>query len=271
MCIEQKKGYVLKSIVITIALWSGYIFQLEQSWAAETIRLGWGTSPPFYSEELPKGGVQAHIVREAYATVGVKVEYDILPWKRAYIMANSGEIDGSAGWLKTPQREIDVLYSNSIAKGCYVFFHKRDTAFDWKTEQDLGGWSIGTTMGYSQTKKLEAIKQKGVDFKLQVASSDLANMKKLVSKRVDLFVCNQDVGKNILHQNFPTDAVESITIHPKPMYCDTLHVIFSRKTPDKSQRLITLLNKGIEELHASGRYAEIMEAFNNGAYSKKLD
>lgn len=269
MADDMSKMSLPKSFASAVILSLGCTFHSGQIWAEKTINLAWGEWPPMYGQALPKGGVQAHIVREAYAAVGLKINHQPVPWKRAFIMTKNGDIDGSPGWMKIPEREVDVLFSDPIAKGCLVYFHKRDTAFDWKTEEDLAGWSIGSTTGYTQTEKLKALQKSGIKFNHQITSQDLANMKKLLSGRIDLFVSNKDLGNLILRQNFSPEQIKSITTHPKPMRCDSLHAIFPRKTPEKSQRLITLFNKGLKQLHESGRYKQIMKAFDSGAYDPK--
>lgn len=233
------------------------------------VHLAWGKWPPLYSEDSFKGGLRAHIVQEAYAAVGVTVKYQVLPWKRAYLMAKNGEIDGTAGWLKSPEREADMLYSNPIAEGCIVFFHKKETPFQWASEKDLAGWNIGSSTGYKETEKLQTFKDKGVNFNLQVVAKDLSNMKKLIAGRIDLFASNRDVGKNLLRQNFSHEIAQSITTHPKPLDCDTLHVVFPKKAPQKSQRLIDLFNDGIKKIQENGQYEKIMKDFDRGVYDKK--
>ncbi len=48
---------------------------------SKTIRLtnGW---QPYLSKDVPHHGFASHIVTEAFALVGVEVEYGFFPWKR---------------------------------------------------------------------------------------------------------------------------------------------------------------------------------------------
>ena len=59
--------------------------------AAEDIRLTNGEWPPFTSKEFQHGGVMSRIVTEAFAAEGVTVQYEYVPWKRAYAAAKTAK------------------------------------------------------------------------------------------------------------------------------------------------------------------------------------
>ena len=63
---------------------------LALSWSAgalaqtrDTIRLTNGDWQPFMSKNGPHHGIASHVVTEAFALVGVEVEYGFFPWKRS--------------------------------------------------------------------------------------------------------------------------------------------------------------------------------------------
>ncbi|MEE9297196.1 MAG: amino acid ABC transporter substrate-binding protein, partial [Phycisphaerae bacterium] len=61
---------------------------------SKTIRLTNGEWQPYLSKDSPHHGFASHIVTEAFALVGVEVEYGFFPWKRSFKLAKEGTWDG---------------------------------------------------------------------------------------------------------------------------------------------------------------------------------
>ena len=57
-----------------------------QLWA-EPVRLTTLEWPPYTSQSLPDGGLTGHIVKRAFAEVGLEVTFDFYPWQRAVRLA----------------------------------------------------------------------------------------------------------------------------------------------------------------------------------------
>ncbi len=71
---------ILKGLSLTaLILLCGGVINVR---AAETIRLTNGEWQPYLSKDAPHHGFASHIVTEAFALVGVEVEYGFFPWKR---------------------------------------------------------------------------------------------------------------------------------------------------------------------------------------------
>ncbi|MCP4344623.1 MAG: amino acid ABC transporter substrate-binding protein [Desulfobacterales bacterium] len=231
----------------------------------ETVRLTNGEWPPFMSKDLPHYGLYSHIVTEAFATVGVKVEYGFFPWKRSFILAERNEWDGSIGWGHSAEREKKFSYGNPIINECAVFFHLQKYPFDWNSRDDLQGKRIGVTIGYIVQDQFEEMKRSGKQIIIDTAIKDLHNFKKLLARRIDIFPCGREVGMNIIKQNFTPDIAKSITYHPKPLFCADMYAIFSKQ----NKRFTGILDRGLKNLHESGRYDQLVKAFINGEYEKK--
>ena len=100
---------VFKLILIGI-----FLFELNIASAEETIRIAVGDWPPFLTEDLKHNGVVAHIIGDILASEGYKAEFHFFPWARAYEWGKTGEYDGTAVWLKKPEREQDFYYSDPV-------------------------------------------------------------------------------------------------------------------------------------------------------------
>ncbi|MBU2711113.1 hypothetical protein [Zooshikella harenae] len=97
---------------------------------AEKIKITIGEYSPYLAEELKFNGVAAHIVQEAFALVGINVEYGFFPWARSYEYAKFGRWDGTIIWVYTEERARDFYYSDPIIEGPAVFFHLTSTSFE---------------------------------------------------------------------------------------------------------------------------------------------
>ena len=105
----------------------------------DTIRLTNGEWPPFLSEHAPHHGFASHIITEAFALVGVEVEYGFFPWKRSFKLAKEGKWDGSAVWWENEERRKLFYFTDLVVPTKVVFFHLKSTEFDWTTYEDLRG------------------------------------------------------------------------------------------------------------------------------------
>ncbi|MBF9018017.1 MULTISPECIES: ABC transporter substrate-binding protein [unclassified Oceanispirochaeta] len=234
------------------------------SYSQETVRITNGEWPPFLFEELKHGGVTSHIVKEAFALEGINVRYGWFPWARALANAKTGDWDASIGWQKTPEREKDFIFSEPILEGRIVFFHLKDYSFEWETLDDLKGIKIGAVIGYNYSVEFIEAERAG-EITVKRIGSEEQNFKKLLSGRIDVFISNVDVGYAVLNKYFPDEEYDRITYHTTPFYINELRLAFSRKN-QKSDRLLLLFNRGLQELKNQGLYDQYYESSRKGEY-----
>jgi len=246
-------------IVLGVYLFTLYLSCAVTVFAMEKIYLTSGEWPPYYSKNLPHGGVANQIITESFAQVGLVVEYSFLPWKRAIEAASHGSAVGSAGWLRTDAREKDFLFSDPVFESMRVLFHRRDRAFDWTRPEDLKDLRVAVTLGSAAEIGLEAVLAQG-NGKLDIAKSYASGMKKLVAGRVDVYVCNVGVGLHVLRKQMPKEDAALITYHVRPFLVENNHLIISRHAKD-GQDIIDKFNLGLRQLKDSGRYDQIFDEF----------
>jgi len=234
---------------------------------AETVRLTNGEWSPYLSKDLKHFGVTSHIIEEAFKNVGVDVEYGFFPWKRSFAYAAIGKSwEGTVVWSRTPERERFFLFSEPVLKAKEVFFHRKDMAFDWDNYGQLGQYQIGGVIGYSYGDDMDNAEKTG-KLKVHRVVKALNNFKKLLTGRIDLVVANIDVGYELLYKNFPPAQAALITNHPKSSKTGFYHLLISKKSPN-AQATIHEFNKGLAELKASGKYAQMMSNSLEGYYKK---
>jgi len=234
--------------------------------AEEKVRLTNGEWPPLLSEDLKHYGVASHIVESAFKNVGISVEYGFFPWKRAYILAERGDWDGSVIWVPNEERKKNFYFSDPVANDVTVFFHLKSKVFDWKNFSDLKGLRIGATLSYNYGEDFEKNEKDG-SIKVDRAVKDETSFKKLLKKRIDIFACNLDVGYSLIHKIYPIETASLFTNHPRPVKESPLALILSKKV-DKNKIMIEKFNQGLKQLKDSGKYDAYYDASRSGEYKK---
>ncbi|MDX1497065.1 MAG: transporter substrate-binding domain-containing protein [Salinisphaeraceae bacterium] len=220
--------------------------------AQPTVRFANGEWLPYQGEQLPQHGFITQLVKEAFASQGVSVKYDFLPWKRGYELARKGEYHGTFMWRYSEERAEDFYFSAPIIDNRTVMFHRKELDFEWHSNDALVGYLIGGTLGYDYGFN----DHPGVD--IDWVESDKVNFKKLIHGRIDLFALDERVGYHILNSEFTAKKASMITHSVGPEEAIEYHVLISRSKPN-AHLLLEILNAGLSTLRASGRYAEIVE------------
>ena len=242
------------------------IHLLSHTAVGETLRLTNGEWPPYLSKELKHYGVASHIVESAFKNVGISVKYGFFPWKRSFILAQRGKWDGSVIWSITKERKKNFYFSQPVAHDVNVFFYMKSKPFEWKKYSDLKGLIIGGTLSYYYGKEFTKNEKDG-NIYVERSVKDETGFKKLLNRRIDLFVCNLDVGYHLINNMYPIETASLITNHAKPIVEAPLSLILSKKI-DKNKRLIKLFNKGLQQLKDSGNYDAYYDSSRRGKYKK---
>jgi len=214
--------------------------------------------PPFIGPQLPYGGLLSRVVAEAFRLSDVDVKFVPVSSNRAITGVMMGLYDGGFGWAHAADRDRKLLYSdNSIYTFRMVFFQRRGDDHPWKTLADLAPLQIGTTLGDHYSDEFSAL-QETSKLHVQVAASDLNNMRKLLVGRIDLFPMEEEAGK-LLIQGALTPAeqnllsCQSVAISAVPTF------LVLRRTLPRAQELIERFDRGYRQLLESGRLAKMME------------
>jgi polar amino acid transport system substrate-binding protein len=234
--------------------------------AKKTVRLTNGEWQPFMSEEVPHYGFASHIVTEAFANVGIEVEYGFFPWARAYKLSKDGTWDGGAVWWDTEERREFHYFSEAVAPATTVLFHLKDKDFDWKTYEDLGNVRIGATLEYSYGTAFDEAEAAGT-IKTNRAPKDETNLKKLLKGRVDVFPGELMVTYAQIRDTFSEEEAARFTHHELPINDQPLHLMLSKKV-EGNEDLRNLFNEGLRQLKESGRYDQIIADAVAGKYAK---
>jgi len=234
--------------------------------AEDPLRITVGEWPPYFSESLKYGGVTPHIARQVFALEGIEAEYGWFPWKRGLEYARKGTWDAALGWARTPDREKDLIFSDTILITRNVFFHLKETPFDWQTIDDLSNYRIGGVIGYHYSNSFAAAVRDG-RIEVERTSSETQSLRKLLAGRIDVFVSNMDVGYFYLNGNFTPEEIARITVHPVPLETNELHLAINRKK-ENSRELLERFNRGLRQMKETGEFDRMYESSRRGEYKQ---
>lgn len=222
------------------------------------IRITSGEWSPYDGEDLPHQGCSPWLIEEAFGLEGITVEFGFFSWSRSYQMAKEGSWDGTIDWADTPEhREAFYLSEENITDQEFVFFHRSDYDFRWESMEDLKGQVIGITSGYVYDDVFKSIMHKGT-VTFETASSDEANFRKLLAKRITVFPMERSVGYMILQKKFSVEEQKQITNHPIPFHTFRPYLLLSKAVPQNEERM-KVFNQGWRKLKESGRVDEILD------------
>ena len=231
------------------------------------ITISTGTYPPWTGKELHGGGFINEIVSEAFAQEGYRVQFRYLPWKRAYAEVKAGKVPASSYWYYQKNRDQYFFQSEPVYTETIYFMYNRVHPLEsWKTLDDLKGFVIGATDGFTYTKAFwDKIKDKSLT--VQLTTSDLLNIRKLLKRRVDLVPLERNVAYYLIRKHFNANDINSIGYNPKPLAVESDRVLFSRKYPG-AKRLLAIFNNGLAKLKKQGRIVKLKRDLSKGMFDQ---
>ena len=223
---------------------------------ADELRLTNGEWAPYLGARLPHHGVASRIVEEAFALEGVQVHWEFFPWARSLHLAERGERDGTAVWLRSPERARRFHISEPVIDSNYCLFHLKERPLEWQAVADLQGLRLGGAIGYDYG---EAFQQAERDKRLDVrrVSSEEQGLRMLLAGRLDAFPMDKVVAFALLHERFSAAERARLSFHPRPLRIDSLHLLLSREVAGNAT-LMARFNQGLARLRESGKVSQYL-------------
>jgi polar amino acid transport system substrate-binding protein len=218
--------------------------------AQSRLTLANGEWPPYLSQKLPHDGSLSRVVTEAFETQGVKVDYRFYPWRRAYVEAQQGAVDGTLLWTSTPERQTDFLFSDPVYLTEDVMFYRRTNPLHWQQLSDLHGLVLGGAIGYTYGGEFDRLERQKVLHVERIANEEI-NFEKLLLGRIAAFPMDREVGRYIIAHN-PHHLADHVDYDPRVILSAPLYLLLSRKDA-ASPELMRKFNAGLAELKRAGR------------------
>jgi polar amino acid transport system substrate-binding protein len=203
-------------------------------------------------------GYMIEIAREVFGRAGHTVDYRTLgSWVRAIEEVRAGRSTALVG--ATPDEVPDFVFPReALGANSDGFAVRRGVPFRYGGPDSFEGLTVGAIQGYGYVGALgEYVETHAHDpSKVQLIAGDDAlerNLRKLTAGRVDLVVDDVYALRLAIHELGLDDEVEIADRDPP----DPVYIAFSPAVPE-AEAYAALLDRGVAELRASGRLAEIL-------------
>ncbi|OSQ37033.1 hypothetical protein TMES_16460 [Thalassospira mesophila] len=207
--------------------------------------------PSKIDENIPLPGYDVELLRAAFAVGNLALETPFYPWKRAYLLAEEGRVDGLCSCSYTVERERDMLYSTELGRVRIGFFsiagHIAQNITSLADARDL---RIGVVAGYNLENAAE-----NAGLTVITANSEQVLLGMLYNNRIDMIYSFREP---VLVAHKKRDTLFSLQYHEvsqAPYYS-----CISRRIDD-ARSLLNILNHGISTIRANGVYHSILEKY----------
>lgn len=209
--------------------------------------------PPFnHTEDGWLTGLSADIMTEILKRVGHPDNTKVLPWARAYTLIQNKEDHILYSMTRTEQRENLFKWVGPVASNKWVFFARKG--------HDI---SINSLDDAKKVKKIGAYRNDAAELFLKTNGftniesvlNDLANVKKLVAGRIDLWIVGELQGFHKASLSVgSTQGMEKVF----DVKDTQLYIAFSKSTPDA---VIAKWQAALDEIKKEGLYDKILKKY----------
>ena len=222
----------------------------------ETVTLACNPFPPSKianNNSLP--GYDVEVLRAAFMSRNITLITPFYPWKRAYFLAETGQVDGLCSCSYLPEREADFLYSDILGQVRIALYSTRAEVLEpIEKLEDATKMNIGVVNGYS----LEATAREA-NLDVVIANSELTLVNLLMSRRLDAalsFTAPMDYLLNVGEKAIAdANKIKKKVIANNPYYS-----CISKKS-ERAEVLLEQLNIGLKAIRDNGVYDSILEKY----------
>ncbi len=254
----QKIPWLLHLLLVFLLLFSGPGYGQQDETVHFVEESNW---PPFTPNHfgLTNQGLSYAIVDEIFRRLDMPFDLELLPQLRMLKYLQEGQRDAATVISKNSDRLNFLIYSDEIfqKRGRIYYLAKGKKTFNWQSYKDLVGLKIGTVMGHNYGPDFIEAKERyhyQVDETIKVEQ----NFGKLLSGRIDIFLCNELTAKQFLRKlKYKGKIIPSNRNYYEKGY----HIAFSILS-DK-QFMLPAINKTIQAMKKDGSLQEIINRYTD--------
>jgi polar amino acid transport system substrate-binding protein len=219
--------------------------------------------PPFNlrGDGLDQPGIMKEIGNICFKSMGVEVEYRALPIERMQTEIQQGTLDINFFSYKK-EREAFVDFSSEPAfRSGYRPIALRGSGITIKRLSDFDPHRLGHTIGFRYSNEfLEYILHRKKKRNLDEATTVESNLKKLLAKRIDIFVAEYNSLLYLAEMMKVRDKIEVLDYQVQEA---DYFLALSKKSPRVIDReaFTKSFDRCLKDLKASGRYCETLERY----------
>lgn len=232
---------------------------LSTSLRAETVTVGaedaWAPYAYAVAGQSEPQGLAPQLVRAAFQTQGVQVQFKVLPFSRCLHETEVGHLVGCFDTTRTTENQAHFhWHATPLFQEELGIFARSAPSGRAITESDLVGRTVGITVGY--TYPTSFMRHPGI--RRQVAVSDANLLRMLAAGRVDYVLVNTLPAQHLLRQ---MPDLQNKVWRVGAISMDSFWLSFSKAHP-QGLRLSGVFEKGLQALLASGQYQRMLADFH---------
>jgi len=215
--------------------------------------------PKYFEQDGEAQGIVVDITAHCLNVMQVPHHIQLLPWKRAYTMAERG--DGSViGLSRSDERLALFDFSEPIFTEHIVLVVKKGREFPHQAISDLKEKLIGVSIGTSYgTAYDEAIAEGNLTI---VGFNDpRSGLGMLQRQRIDAILIGSSVDIPKLAQSWPGLQPDAFTTLPVPFKSDSKHMGIAKSL--KMRWFLERFNQCLKQGYASGTFTPIIQQYSH--------
>jgi polar amino acid transport system substrate-binding protein len=235
--------------IFLIVLLSLFLFSEINAQAAGEVNNIYIVTPSWEKITNEDGtGLYFDIVQLVYQPFSIKLDYRIVPWKRAVKMVNFHEADALLGGYYISREGISDLFPHyPIGSEAASVLCKKSTIENWQGHKSLTGLKLAWIRDYNYNRYLN------VRIDWQETDYEKQGWKLVDTGRIDCYMENL----NILHRYIKENKVDMSKYDIHIVYTRNLFMRFAN-TP-KSRRLIEIYDSRMPGLIKSGEIKKLFD------------
>lgn len=236
---------------------------LSVSAGAETITIRADNWPPFNGDpKETKAGYMIEVLREIYAPLGDKIDYQLLSWDDSLASVRKGEFNAVVGASRDDAADF-VFPHESLGTSTNTFFVLNKSTWAYNGVASLGKVKLGVIEDYAYSDTIDDyIKANKKNGKVVVSRGEEALallINKLQSGKVDVVVEDASVMLYALMKlGVPPGQIKAASSAQEGQ---TLYVAFAPGI-SASKGYAQQFDEGIRKLRASGKLQQILSRYN---------
>lgn len=195
-------------------------------------------------------GFATEKVRGIMERAGIDYAIDMLPWRRAYLLAQTRADTCVYSTTRVPEREALFKWVGPTHGNDWTLFGRADRVYRIASIEDARQYRIG---GHNGDVRSEALIAQG--FIVDTVQDRLANPRKLLVGRIDLWVSSVRVGGAIVAEHgWSARIVPVLTFKRTELYLAC--------NPSVPDALVTRMNAALRAMNGAGVSAAIERRYN---------
>lgn len=245
---------VMTAVMIAVTIAAG---AAPAARAADPVRIVGGPDyPPFVDPKLPRGGMMTEIVVAAFAAAGTPtapVAFE--PWKRGYTSVLAGKYDATYAYVRTEEREREMLYSESLFDVDSVAVFAAASGRTYAGPESLKGLTLCVVLGYAIDTAVEHLVRSGA---LAVSQNQSIEgcLRQIEIGRVDVFIGNRISTLQTLRDALGGGG--SLSVADRPVQRIPHHLVAAKANP-RAAEIVAAFDRGLALLRADDRWRTIVE------------